>query len=77
MIIPETALWSLRDWRGAIEHLNDEKILSADIIETIVDNFMDQMAWQGYDTADIVAEGQILSKTLTWSSDYNLKEQSC
>lgn len=77
MIIPETALWSLRDWRGAIEHHNDNNILSGEIIETIVDNFMDQMAWHGYPTEDIIAEGQILSKTLTWSSNYNLKEQSC
>ena len=62
---------SLTKERGYIEELYDDKILSAEIIETIVDNYMDVMAWKGWDPSNIVSESKILTKTLSWSSNYN------
>lgn len=71
MIIPKEALYTLRELRGEVEMTYDDDILSADIVETIVDNWMDSMAWRGFPTDEIVAEGHTLHKTLCWSSTYN------
>lgn len=64
-------LISPRELRGQIENMHDENILSKEIIETIVDNAADHLAWLGHDPADIYAEMDVLAKTLAWSSEYN------
>ena len=76
MAIRISALNTLTECRGEVEMMYDEKVLSKDIIETVVDNWMDQMAWRGFNTEDIYAEGEILSKTLAWSSEYNRQNLS-
>ena len=60
-----------KEMRGAIEAQYDDAILSADIIETIVDNTSDYLSWSGWATDDIISEMGILTKTLSWSSEYN------
>ena len=71
MIIPKEALYTLRELRGEVELNYDNNILSTEIVETIVDNWMDTMAWRGFPTDEIVSEGKTLFKTLSWSSSYN------
>lgn len=71
MIIPKDAFLTLRELRGEVETVYDDDILSLDIIETVVDNWMDSMAWRGFPTDDIISEGSTLHKTLSWSSTYN------
>ena len=64
-----------RELRGQIENMHDDNILSAEIIETIVDNAADHLAWLGFDPEDIYAEMDILVRTLAWSSEYNRQNQ--
>ncbi len=44
MIIPEIEFLNLTEHRGLIEESYRNQILNDDIIETVVDNWMDSMA---------------------------------
>lgn len=75
MIIPEIELLNLTEHRGLVEESYRNQILSDDIIETVVDNWMDSMAWRGFPTEDILAEGEILTITLGNMSRINFKHK--
>ncbi len=74
-IIPEIELLNLTEHRGLVEESYRNQILSDDIIETVVDNWMDSMAWRGFPTEDILAEGEILTITLGNMSRINFKHK--
>lgn len=73
MIIPEIEFLNLTEHRGLVEESYRNQILNDDIIETVVDNWMDSMAWRGFPTEDILAEGEILTITLGNMSRINSK----
>lgn len=69
---------SLTKLRGQYEDLYENQVLSADIIETIVDEFMMSGAWlKGVTPTDVISEGRTLKKTLKWQSEYNANDTGC
>ena len=73
MIMTTSVPKYIRDLRDEVESLYDSKILTDDMIATIVTMFENGLNAKGYDPADIIAESQILDRTLRFSSNYNLE----
>ena len=66
---------SLRKLRGQYEDAYENQILNPDIIETLVEEFSQSGIWLKNSTLDdVMAEAEILKKTLTFSSNYNRNE---
>lgn len=63
---------SARNLRGQYERMYDDKVLSEDVIETIVSEFTTSLPWlKDHDPLEAFNEARILAKTLKWSSEYN------
>jgi hypothetical protein len=64
---------TLREQRGELEEKYDHLMLSKEEIDLTVEQFIWNVGRGGFDPEDILAEAEILQKTLVRSSLYNYK----